>query len=137
MSVQDKTGTSSRGQALTGAFAGVAVLAVLVAVYIGIQVSDGDDKAAAPAAASAPADPAAPAPTEPAPAPSDPAQPPAAQTPLDPGGKPGCGQAYGTATSHTRDVREQRHAGFPPCCTRRGNAAKVAHVIDHGPRNAS
>jgi peptidylprolyl isomerase len=84
MSVQDKTGTSSRGQALTGALAGVAVLAVLVAVYIGIQVSDGDDKAAAPAAASAPADPAAPAPTEPAPAPSDPAQPPAAQTPLDP-----------------------------------------------------
>src|SRR5687767_8607978 len=84
MSVQDKTGTSRRGQALTGAFAGVAVLAVLVAVYIGIQVSDGEDKPAAPAAASAPADPAAAAPTEPAPAPSDPAQPPAAQTPLDP-----------------------------------------------------
>jgi peptidylprolyl isomerase len=86
MSVQDKTGVSRRGQALTGAFAGVAVIAVLVAVYIGIQVSDGDDSpAAAPAAASAPADPAAAAPTEPAPAPSDPgAQPPAAQTPLDP-----------------------------------------------------
>jgi peptidylprolyl isomerase len=79
MSVQDKTGTSRRGQALTGAFAGVAVIAVLVAVYVGIQVSD-DDKAAAPAAASAPADPAAAAPTEPAP--SQPA--PAAQTPLDP-----------------------------------------------------
>ena len=82
MSVQDKTGTSRRGQALTGAFAGVAVLAVLVAVYIGIQVSDGDDEqAAAPAAASAPADPA---PAEPAPAPTGPAQPPAGQTPLDP-----------------------------------------------------
>ena len=85
MSVQDKTGTSRRGQALTGAFAGVAVLAVLVAVYIGIQVSDGDDEqAAAPAAASAPADPAAAAPAEPAPAPTGPAQPPAGQTPLDP-----------------------------------------------------
>ena len=81
MSVQDKTGSSRRGQALSGAFAGVAVIAVLVAVYIGIQVSDGDDKAAAPAAASAPA---AAAPTEPAPAPTEPAQPPAAQTPLDP-----------------------------------------------------
>src|SRR4051812_28459640 len=72
MSVQDKTGTSRRGQALSGAFAGVAVIAVLVAVYIGIQVSDGDDKPAATAAASAPAA----APTEPAPAPTDPAQPP-------------------------------------------------------------
>jgi peptidylprolyl isomerase len=85
MSVQDKTGTSRRGQALTGAFAGVAVIAVLVAVYIGIQVSD-DPAPAVPAAAaaSAPADQAAPAPTEPAPAPSQPAEPPAAQTPLDP-----------------------------------------------------
>src|SRR3954453_21291379 len=89
MSVQDKTGTSHRGQALSGAFAGVAVIAVLVAVYIGIQVSDGDDTPAASAAASAPASgappppPAAP-PTEPPPAPTDPAQPPAAQTPLDP-----------------------------------------------------
>ncbi|MGW4947877.1 FKBP-type peptidyl-prolyl cis-trans isomerase [Actinoplanes sp. NPDC004185] len=83
MSVQDKTGTSRRGQALTGAFAGVAVIAVLVAVYIGIQVSDGDDKPATPvAAASAPADPAAAAPTEPAPTPSQP--PAAAQVPLDP-----------------------------------------------------
>ena len=82
MSVQDKTASSRRGQALSGALAGVAVIAVLVAVYIGIQVSDGgDDQAAAPAAASAPA---AAAPTEPAPAPSRPAQPPAAQTPLDP-----------------------------------------------------
>jgi peptidylprolyl isomerase len=80
MSVQDKTGTGRRGQALSGALAGVAVIAVLVAVYIGIQVSDGDDKAAAPAAASAPAA----APTEPAAAPSDAAQPPAAQVPLDP-----------------------------------------------------
>ena len=78
MSVQDKTGMSRRGQALTGALAGVAVIAVLVAVYIGIQVSD--DEPAAPAAASAPAEPAAPAPTEPAPAPSEPP----AQTPLDP-----------------------------------------------------
>ena len=82
MSVQDKPGTNRRVQALTGALAGVAVIAVLVVVYIGIQVSDGeDDKAAAPAAASAPA---APAPTEPAPAPTDAAAPPAAQTPLDP-----------------------------------------------------
>ncbi|GAA3351663.1 hypothetical protein GCM10020358_82200 [Amorphoplanes nipponensis] len=80
MSVQDKTGTSRRGQALSGAFAGVAVIAVLVAVYIGIQVSDDDDKPVPAAAASAPADPAAGAPTEPAPAPSQPA----AQTPLDP-----------------------------------------------------
>ncbi len=80
MSVQDKT--STRGQALIGAFAGVAVIAVLVAVYVGIQVSDNVDKPAAAVAASAPADPAAGAPAEPAP--SQPAQPPAAQTPLDP-----------------------------------------------------
>ncbi|AGZ43238.1 FKBP-type peptidyl-prolyl cis-trans isomerase [Actinoplanes friuliensis] len=78
MSVQDKTGTSRRGQALTGAFAGVAVIAVLVAVYIGIQVSDDDETtpAAAPAA-SAPAQPPAEAPAEPAPsqpAPAAPAQ---------------------------------------------------------------
>ena len=78
MSDQDKTGTNRRGQALAGALAGVAVLAVLVAVYVGIQVSDGDDKPASPVAASAPA--AAAEPTEPAPAPS---QAPA-QTPLDP-----------------------------------------------------
>jgi peptidylprolyl isomerase len=83
MSVQDKTGTSRRGQALTGAFAGVAVIAVLVAVYIGIQVSDDEPAKPAAAAASAPADPAAAAPTEPAPAPSQPpAQ--APQTALDP-----------------------------------------------------
>jgi peptidylprolyl isomerase len=81
MTVQDKTGTNRRGQALTGAFAGVAVIAVLVAVYVGIQVSDNEQQPA-PAAASAPADPAAGAPAEPAP--SQPAQPPAAQTPLDP-----------------------------------------------------
>ena len=82
MSVQDKTGTSRRGQALTGALAGVAVIAVLVAVYIGIQVSDDEPATPAPAAASAPADPAAGAPTEPAPATSQPAQ--APQTALDP-----------------------------------------------------
>ena len=81
MTVQDKTGTSRRGQALTGAFAGVAVIAVLVAVYVGIQVSDNEQKPAA-AAASAPADPAAAAPADPAP--SQAAPPPAAQTPLDP-----------------------------------------------------
>ena len=85
MSVQDKPGTNRRVQALTGALAGVAVIAVLVVVYIGIQVSDGDhDQVAAPAPAAASA-PAAPAPTEPAPAPTDAAPPPAAgQTPLDP-----------------------------------------------------
>ena len=45
MSVQDKTAAGKRrGQALTGALAGVAVIAVLVAVFIGIQVSDDDDK---------------------------------------------------------------------------------------------
>lgn len=45
-----------RGQAIAGAFAGVAVIAVLVAVFVGIQLSDGDDTPAASApAASAPA----------------------------------------------------------------------------------
>jgi peptidylprolyl isomerase len=73
MSVQDKTGTS-RGQALTGAFAGVAVIAVLVAVYIGIQVSDGEEKPVAAASAPAAAEPAAPAPTEPAPSQAAPPQ---------------------------------------------------------------
>lgn len=79
MSGQDQTAGNRRGQALTGALAGVAVIAVLVAVFVGIQVSD-DDKgkqSAAPAAA-----------TEPAQAPSEPAaaEPPAppAQTALDP-----------------------------------------------------
>jgi peptidylprolyl isomerase len=74
MSVQDKAVGKRRGQALTGALAGVAVIAVLVAVFVGIQISDDDDKtpsAAAPAAsAPAPAasDPAAqPAPSEQAP----------------------------------------------------------------------
>ena len=80
MSVQDKTAGQRRGQALTGALAGVAVIAVLVAVFVGIKVAD-DDDAKQPAAAPA-------ATTEPAPAPSEPAaaQPsaPAAQTELDP-----------------------------------------------------
>ncbi|RSM41764.1 peptidylprolyl isomerase [Actinoplanes sp. ATCC 53533] len=85
MTVQDKTGTNRRGQALTGAFAGVAVIAVLVAVYVGIQVSDDEQQPAASAYAAASADPGATAPAAPAePAPSQPAQPPAAQTPLDP-----------------------------------------------------
>jgi len=85
MTVQDKTGSSRRGQALSGAFAGVAVIAVLVAVYVGIQVSDDKQQpAAASANAAASADPAATAPAQPAePAPSQ-AAPPAAQTPLDP-----------------------------------------------------
>ncbi|BCJ48949.1 hypothetical protein Asp14428_04240 [Actinoplanes sp. NBRC 14428] len=78
MSVQDKTAGKRRGQALTGALAGVAVIAVLVAVFVGIQVSDDDkpEPAAAPPAAA----------TEPAPVPSEPAAPsaPAPQTPLDP-----------------------------------------------------
>ncbi|MGA5298790.1 FKBP-type peptidyl-prolyl cis-trans isomerase [Nucisporomicrobium flavum] len=81
MSVQDKTAGKRRGQALTGALAGVAVIAVLVAVFIGIQVSDDDDK---PAATSAPAaatsEPAQAQPSAPAAEPSAPA----AQTPLDP-----------------------------------------------------
>ncbi|WP_203835584.1 FKBP-type peptidyl-prolyl cis-trans isomerase [Winogradskya humida] len=71
MSVQDKTASKRRGQALTGALAGVAVIVVLVAVFIGIQVSD-DDKttsAAAPAASA----PAAEVPSEAAPQASEPA----------------------------------------------------------------
>jgi peptidylprolyl isomerase len=45
-----------RGQAIAGALAGVAVIAVLVAVFVGIQLSDGDETPAAGApAASAPA----------------------------------------------------------------------------------
>ncbi|MFI7602020.1 FKBP-type peptidyl-prolyl cis-trans isomerase [Actinoplanes sp. NPDC049681] len=79
MSGQDQTAGKRRGQALSGALAGVAVIAVLVAVFVGIQMSD-DDKgkqSAAPAAA-----------TEPAPAPSEPAaaapSAPPAQTALDP-----------------------------------------------------
>ena len=70
-----------RGQAIAGAFAGVAVIAVLVAVFVGIQLSD-DDKT-----------PAASAPVASAPAAADPqgqpSAPPAgdqqqAQTQLDP-----------------------------------------------------
>jgi peptidylprolyl isomerase len=78
MSAQDKTGTSRRGQALTGAFAGVAVIAVLVAVYVGIQMSDDDKPAAAPSAAVT--QPAA----EPAPSEAPPTQVAPAQPALDP-----------------------------------------------------
>ncbi|MEV4704435.1 FKBP-type peptidyl-prolyl cis-trans isomerase [Actinoplanes sp. NPDC049316] len=84
MSVQDKTAGKRRGQALTGALAGVAVIAVLVAVFIGIQVSGDDEPKNTAAAASQPAqtEPSAPAaePSAPAAEPSEPA----AQTPLDP-----------------------------------------------------
>jgi peptidylprolyl isomerase len=68
-----------RGQAIAGALAGVAVIAVLVAVFVGIQLSDDDTPTAtAPApSAAAPADPAAP-PAQPS---AGPAQP---QTQLDP-----------------------------------------------------
>ena len=84
MSVQDKTGTSRRGQALTGAFAGVAVIAVLVAVYIGIQVSD--DPAPASRPRRRPRRPPTRPPRRPPSPPRapQPAEPPAAQTPLDP-----------------------------------------------------
>jgi peptidylprolyl isomerase len=71
------TEAKRRGQAVAGGLAGVAVVAVLIAVFVGIKVSD-DDKPAAPAAAPAPSQPAAappsadaPAPTQPAPAPVD------------------------------------------------------------------
>jgi len=82
MTVQDKTAGKRRSQALTGALAGVAVIAVLVAVFIGIQVSgdDGDkNNATAPAASTQPSAPAA----EPSAPAAEPSAPPA-QTPLDP-----------------------------------------------------
>jgi peptidylprolyl isomerase len=93
MSAQDKTAASRRSQALIGAFAGVAVIAILVAVYVGIQLSDDDKPTAAPTAvASQPAEaPVAPSPVAPSPAASAaPAQPqldPALQKPpvLKPG----------------------------------------------------
>jgi peptidylprolyl isomerase len=66
-----------RGQALAGALAGVAVIAVLVAVYVGIQVSGHDKTAAAPPAAAPAAQPSAAAPSEPA------AQQPAQPQPVD------------------------------------------------------
>ncbi|HET6533706.1 MAG TPA: FKBP-type peptidyl-prolyl cis-trans isomerase [Actinoplanes sp.] len=68
-----------RRQAIAGALAGVAVIALLVAVFVIVQVSGGDDDtpAAAPPPASAPADPATPEPA----APSEPAAP---QAELDP-----------------------------------------------------
>jgi peptidylprolyl isomerase len=65
-----------RGQAIAGALAGVAVIAVLVAVFVGIQVSDDDETPAAGASA-----PAAAAPDAVAPEPSAPAAP---QVQLDP-----------------------------------------------------
>ncbi|AGL17330.1 FKBP-type peptidyl-prolyl cis-trans isomerase [Actinoplanes sp. N902-109] len=79
MSVQDKTTGKRRGQALAGALAGVAVIAVLVAVFIIIQVSgDDDDKTSAAPAASVPA--AAPSQAAPEPSPAEPAP----QTAVDP-----------------------------------------------------
>jgi peptidylprolyl isomerase len=69
-----------RGQAIAGALAGVAVIAVLVAVFVGIQLSDDQTPAASAPAASAPAA-AEPQPEQPSAAP--PADPPA-QTQLDP-----------------------------------------------------
>ncbi|UQU61423.1 FKBP-type peptidyl-prolyl cis-trans isomerase [Couchioplanes caeruleus] len=80
MSVQDKTAGKRRGQALTGALAGVAVIAVLVAVFIGIQVSDDDKPTNTSAPAAAASEPAQAQPSAPAAEPSAPA----AQTPLDP-----------------------------------------------------
>ncbi|MEU7901284.1 FKBP-type peptidyl-prolyl cis-trans isomerase [Actinoplanes sp. NPDC049118] len=71
MSAQDKTASSRRGQAITGAVAGVAVILVLVAVFVGIQLSDDDEPTAAPTpAATQPAEqtPAEPAPSQAAPA---------------------------------------------------------------------
>jgi peptidylprolyl isomerase len=68
-----------RGQAIAGALAGVAVIAVLVAVFVGIQLSDDETPAASAPAASAPA--AA------EPQPEQPSAPPAgqqAQAQLDP-----------------------------------------------------
>ncbi|OJF11441.1 FKBP-type peptidyl-prolyl cis-trans isomerase, partial [Couchioplanes caeruleus] len=74
MSVQDKTAGKRRGQALTGALAGVAVIAVLVAVFVGIKMSDDDEKQSAAATAPAAGAPAQPAPSAPpAQAPVDPA----------------------------------------------------------------
>jgi len=72
------TEAKRRGQAVAGGLAGVAVVAVLIAVFVGIKVSD-DDKpaaagapAAAPPSAEAPPSADAPAPTQPpAPAPVD------------------------------------------------------------------
>jgi FKBP-type peptidyl-prolyl cis-trans isomerase len=74
-----------RGQAVVGALAGVAVILVLVAVFVGVKVG-GDDPARTSAAAPAPTAPAAPA-AEPTAQPSEPAaQPsePAAQEPSRP-----------------------------------------------------
>lgn len=73
-----ETPAKRRGQAFAGAFAGVAVVIVLVAVFIGIKVAD-DGKPDAPAAQAAPtqqAETPPPAePTDPAPAPAQPTQP--------------------------------------------------------------
>jgi peptidylprolyl isomerase len=81
MSVQDKTAAGKRrAQALSGVLAGVAVIAVLVAVFIGIQVSDDDDKTTPAAAAPAASQPAA----EPAPVPSEPAAEPSRPAPVQP-----------------------------------------------------
>lgn len=68
-----------RGQAIAGALAGVAVIAVLVAVFVGIQVSDDDDQApVASASAPAAAPPDAAVPEQPSAAPAAP------QVELDP-----------------------------------------------------
>jgi peptidylprolyl isomerase len=73
------TTAKRRGQAYAGAFAGVAVVVVLVAVFIGIKVAD-DGKPDAQAA------PTQPAPTQPAevPPPAQPTQPAPAQVEVPP-----------------------------------------------------
>jgi peptidylprolyl isomerase len=82
MSTPTTANAKRRGQAFAGGFAGVAVIVVLVAVFIGIKAAD-DGKPDAPAAQAAPAQPTEtppPAqPTQPAPAPVD--VPPALSTP--------------------------------------------------------
>jgi peptidylprolyl isomerase len=82
MSVQDKTASSRRGQALAGALAGAAVIVVLVAVFIGIQVSDGDEKPTGTAAYSGQSAPPAAPPATDVPA-APPSQPAPAQPPAD------------------------------------------------------
>ena len=78
------TTAKRRSQAFAGGFAGVAVVVVLVAVFIGIKAAD-DGKPDAPAAQAAPTQPAeTPPPAQPTPAQPTPAQvdvPPALATP--------------------------------------------------------
>jgi peptidylprolyl isomerase len=98
MSTQSPPDAKRRGQAVAGGLAGVAVVAVLVAVFIGVRASDSGDEDT-PAAQAAPSQAAEQPPTAPEPAQPDPAQPAPVDTPPALAKEPEVKAGQGTLTA--------------------------------------